>query len=62
MRPGDVEQGGDGLAFCCTADLGGTPYWKDRSPTPVPGRLRDAGLQDALLKELDRLAGLPAAG
>lgn len=57
--PGEVEQGGDGLAFCCTADLGDTPYWKDRAPTPVPGRLRDAGLQDALLRELDRLSGLP---
>ena len=60
--PGEVEQGGDGLAYCCTADLGGTPYWKDRAPTPVPGRLRDEGLQDALLRELDRLAGLPPAG
>ena len=58
--PGDVEQGGDGLAFCCTADLDDVPYWKDRASTPVPGRLRDAGLQDALLRELDRLAGLPA--
>lgn len=56
--PGEVEDGGDGLAYCCTADLGGAPYWKDRAPTPVPGRLRDAGLQDALLRELDRLAGV----
>ncbi|MCW2777700.1 MAG: short-chain dehydrogenase/reductase [Frankiales bacterium] len=56
--PGEVEQGGDGLAFCCTADLGGTPYWKDREPTTVPGRLRDEGLQDSLVRELDRLAGL----
>jgi NAD(P)-dependent dehydrogenase (short-subunit alcohol dehydrogenase family) len=60
--PGEVEQGGDGLAFCCTADLGDEPYWKDRAPTPVPGRLRDAGLQDAVLRELDRLAGLQQAG
>ena len=59
--PGDVEQGGDGLAFCCTTpDLDRAPYWKDRRPVPVPGRLRDAGLQDALLAECDRLAGLPA--
>ncbi len=58
--PGEVEQGGDGLAFCCTADLGDEPYWKDRAPTTVPGRLRDAGLQDSLLRELDRLAGLEA--
>ncbi|MCU1692829.1 MAG: short-chain dehydrogenase/reductase [Frankiales bacterium] len=59
--PGEVEQGGDGLAFCCTADLGDEPYWKDRAPTTVPGRLRDAGLQDALLRELDRLGGLGVA-
>ncbi len=57
--PGEVEQGGDGLAYCCTDDLGDTPYWKDRQPTTVPGRLRDAGLQDSLLRELDRLAGVP---
>jgi len=57
--PGDVEQGGDGLAFCCDeADLSTAPYWKDRRPVPVPGRLRDAGLQDALLAGCDRLAGL----
>ncbi|MCW2608138.1 MAG: daunorubicin ketoreductase [Frankiales bacterium] len=56
--PGEVEQGGDGLAFCCAQDLGDEPYWKDRAPTPVPGRLRDAGLQDSLLRELDRLAGV----
>jgi len=59
--PGDVEQGADTLAFCCTeADLATAPYWKDRRPAPVPGRLRDAGLQDALLAACDRLAGLPA--
>ena len=57
--PGEVEQGADTLAFCCTeADLSAAPYWKDRRPTPVPGRLRDAGLQDALLAACDRLAGL----
>ena len=59
--PGDVEQGADTLAYCCTgADLAQAPYWKDRRPVPVPGRLRDAGLQDALLAACDRLAGLPA--
>lgn len=58
--PGEVEQGGDGLAFCCTTpDLAGAPYWKDRRPAKVPGRLRDAAFQDALLAECDRLAGLP---
>ena len=57
--PGDVEQGADTLAYCCTeADLASAPYWKDRRPVPVPGRLRDAGLQDALLAACDRLAGL----
>ena len=57
--PGEVELGADTLAWCCTeAPLADAPYWKDRAPVPVPGRLRDAGLQDALLKECDRLAGL----
>ncbi len=57
--PGDVETGGDGLAFCCTqADLGAAPYWKDRRPVPVPGRLRDVGLQDSVAAACDRLAGL----
>jgi len=57
--PGEVEQGADTLAFCCReADLASAPYWKDRRPVPVPGRLRDAGLQDALLAACDRLAGL----
>lgn len=61
--PGEVEQGADTLAWCCTeAPLGDAPYWKDRAPTPVPGRLRDAGLQDALLTACDRLAGIPPAG
>lgn len=58
--PGDVEQGADTLAWCCTeAPLAEAPYWKDRAPVPVPGRLRDAGLQDAVLQACDRLAGLP---
>lgn len=59
--PGEPEQGADTLAWCCTqAPLHEAPYWKDRAPVPVPGRLRDAGLQDALLKECDRLAGVAA--
>ena len=59
--PGAVEDGADTLAFCCTdADLALAPYWKDRRPAPVPGRLRDAGLQDAIAAACDRLAGLPA--
>lgn len=58
--PGEVGQAADGLAFCCTeADLDAAPYWKDRLPVPVPGRLRDAGLQDAVALACDRLAGLP---
>ena len=57
--PGDVEQGADTLAWCCAeAPLADAPYWKDRRPTTVPGRLRDAGLQDALLLACDRLAGI----
>ncbi len=57
--PGEVEQGADTVAWCCTeAPLDQAPYWKDRAPTPVPGRLRDAGLQDALLAACDRLAGI----
>jgi NAD(P)-dependent dehydrogenase (short-subunit alcohol dehydrogenase family) len=57
--PGDVTAGGDGLAYCCTeADLASAPYWKDRAPVPVPGRLRDVGLQDAVAAACDRLAGL----
>ena len=57
--PGAVEDGADTLAWCCTqAPLEQAPYWKDRAPTPVPGRLRDAGLQDALLEQCDRLAGI----
>ncbi len=59
--PGEVEQGADTLAWCCTqADLTAAPYWKDRRPAAVPGRLRDAGLQDAIALACDRLAGLAA--
>ena len=61
--PGEVEQGADTLAWCCTeAPLGEAAYWKDRAPVPVPGRLRDVGLQDAVLQACDRLAGLAPAG
>ena len=57
--PGDVEQGADTVVFCCTdAPLAQAPYWKDRRPVPVPGRLRDVGLQDAVLAACDRLAGV----
>ena len=61
--PGDVEQGADTLAWCCTqAPLADAPYWKDRAPLPVPGRLRDVGLQDAVLRACDRLAGVEWPG
>lgn len=63
--PGAVEDGADTLAWCCTdAPLEQAPYWKDRRPEPVPGRLRDAGLQDAIAAACDRLAGLasPTSG
>ena len=57
--PGDVAQGADTVVWCCTdAPLADAPYWKDRRPVPVPGRLRDVGLQDAVLVACDRLAGL----
>jgi NAD(P)-dependent dehydrogenase (short-subunit alcohol dehydrogenase family) len=57
--PGAVEDGADTVVFCCTeAPLEQAPYWKDRTPAPVPGRLRDEGLQDAVLAACDRLAGL----
>jgi NAD(P)-dependent dehydrogenase (short-subunit alcohol dehydrogenase family) len=57
--PGEVEQGADTVVFCCTeAPLASAPYWKDRRPVPVPARLRDEGLQDAVLAACDRLAGL----
>ncbi len=59
--PGDVADGADTVAWCCTeAPLGDAPYWKDRAPIPVPGRLRDQGLQDAVLEACDRFAGLSA--
>lgn len=57
--PGEVEQGADTLVWCCTADsVGDAPYWKNRRPASVPGRLQDPELQDALLAACDRLAGL----
>ncbi len=57
--PGVVEDSADTLSWCCTqADLSAAPYWKDRRPVPVPGRLRDAALQDALAAACDRLTGL----
>ncbi len=59
--PGNVPDAADALAFCCTtADLAAAPYWKDRAPHPVPGRLRDVGLQDAIAEACDKLAGLPS--
>lgn len=58
--PGEVDEGGAGLVACCVdVDLAQAPYWKDGEPAPVPGRLRDAGLQDAVAAACDRLAGLP---
>lgn len=56
--PGRVEDAGDGLAFACTGDVDASPYWQQRTPAPVPGRLRDAGLQDAVAAACDRLLGL----
>ena len=60
--PGDVADAAESLAYCCTeADLGSAPYWKGVGPTPVPGRLRDTGLQDSIALACDRLAGLQPA-
>lgn len=57
--PGDVSSSADTLAFCCTtADLASAPYWKNRAPTPVPERLRDPVLQDAIFAVCDRLVGV----
>lgn len=59
--PGDVAVAADSLAYCCTeADLASAPYWRDHQPVPVPGRLRDVGLQDAIAAACDQLAGLPS--
>ncbi len=59
--PGTVEDSADTVAWCCTdAPLGDAPYWKDRAPATVPGRLRDQGLQDAIAAACDRLCGVPA--
>jgi len=61
--PGSTEQGADTVAWCCTTgQLATASYWKDRAPAQVPGRLRDAGLQDALVEQCDRLAGLADPG
>lgn len=57
--PGDVSSSAETLAFCCTAaDLASAPYWKNRAPTPVPKRLRDPALQDAIVAACDRLVGV----
>ena len=59
--PGTVQDGADTRAWCCAqAPLSDAPYWKDRAPAPVPGRLRDVGLQDAIAANCDRLAGVAA--
>jgi NAD(P)-dependent dehydrogenase (short-subunit alcohol dehydrogenase family) len=55
--PGNVTSSADTLAYCCTeADLASAPYWKDRTPTPVPRHLQDEALQDAIASACDRLA------
>lgn len=57
--PGDVSESADSLVWLATeADLGQAPYWKGREPIPVPPKLRDPGLQDAVADACDRLAGL----
>lgn len=57
--PGDVDDAATSLVYCCTdADLASAPYWRDRRPTPIPGRLRDVGLQDAIAAACDQLVGL----
>jgi len=57
--PGDVSSSADTIAFCCTsADLASAPYWKNRTPTPVPRRLRDPALQDAIFAACDRMVGV----
>jgi NAD(P)-dependent dehydrogenase (short-subunit alcohol dehydrogenase family) len=57
--PGDVSSSADTIAFCCTsADLASAPYWKNRAPTPVPRRLRDPALQDAIFAACDRMVGV----
>jgi NAD(P)-dependent dehydrogenase (short-subunit alcohol dehydrogenase family) len=54
--PGTVEQAAVSLAYCCTeADLSTAPYWKNRRPVAVPGRLSDPALQDAVIAGCDRL-------
>lgn len=57
--PGGVADGADTLAWCCVqAPVEQAAYWRARRPTPVPGRLRDVHLQDAVAATCDRLAGL----
>lgn len=59
--PGSPDTSAETLAFCATeADLRQAPYWHDHAPTPVPGRLRDQGLQDAIAAVCDRMTGLAA--
>jgi NAD(P)-dependent dehydrogenase (short-subunit alcohol dehydrogenase family) len=54
--PGTVDSSAESLAFCCTgADLSRAPYWKNRRPIPVPQRLRDVALQDAIAAACDEL-------
>lgn len=54
--PGTVEEAAASLTYCCTeADLATAPYWRGRRPIPVPGRLRDSALQDAVAAGCDRL-------
>lgn len=54
--PGTVAESADSLVYCCTeADLATAPYWRGRHPIPVPGRLRDTALQDAVAAGCDRL-------
>ena len=54
--PGTVDSSADSLAFCCTeADLSRAPYWKNRRPVPVPQRLEDIALQDAIAAACDRM-------
>ena len=59
--PGRVADSADSLVFCCLpveeggADLGSAPYWKGRRPLPLPGRLRDPGLCDAIAAACDDL-------
>lgn len=61
--PGQVSDSAASLAFCCLpreeggADLGSAPYWKGRRPVPLPDRLRDPELCDAIARSCDDLLG-----